>query len=115
MLNSSFDSPEALKMSPNRTTCMRSHGVAGVIELQYGIKTPLPFFKLFTLYGFYDAGTVWDDDGESTPLTSAGGGVRLNPIDGLIGSLEIAKPLNRNVAEEGNQDPRVFFSLTAQF
>ena len=91
------------------------HGVAGVVELQYGIKTPLPFFKSFTLYGFYDAGTVWDDDGESTPLTSAGGGVRLNPIDGLIGSLEVAKPLNRNVAEEGNQDARVFFSLTAQF
>ena len=53
-------------------------------------------------------------DGRAT-LTSAGGGVRLNPIDGLIGSLEVAKPLNRNVAEEGNQDARVFFSLTAQF
>ncbi len=92
-----------------------THGAAGAVELQYGVKTGLPFFKSFTLYGFYDAGAVWAEDGESTPLTSAGAGVRLNPVEGLLASLELAKPLNRIVAEEGDDDLRFFFSLFAQF
>jgi len=91
------------------------HGVAGVVELQYVVETGQKIFNGFTLYGFYDAGTIWDDDGESVPLTSTGAGVRLSIIEGLIGSIEIAKPLNRSVAEKGDQDARVFFSVSAQF
>ena len=91
------------------------HGVAGILELQYIVDTGQPYFNSFTLYSFYDLGTIWADDGESVPLSSAGAGVRLSFFDGLIGSLEIAKPINRTVAEKGDKDARVFFSVSAQF
>ena len=40
---------------------------------------------------------------------------RFAVIDELTGSLEVAKPLSRSVATEGDKDPRVFFSLVARF
>ena len=89
--------------------------MAGIFELQYIFETGGEYFNAVTLYGFYDAGAVWDDNGEQTPLSSAGAGARFTFFDGLIGSIEIGKPLNRIVAEKGNKDARIFFSVAAQF
>lgn len=59
----------------------------------------------------------WNSDGGVTrdALTSAGGGVRLQLGDWAFASLEIAKPLNRDVLSKDSDEPRAFFSLSARF
>lgn len=94
-------------------------GVAASIELQVGRRSETGVLRSWQLYGFYDAGRVWDggqagaSDGES--LTSAGIGVRADLFGRLSGSLEVAKPITRDVAAEGDRDARLFVSLTAIF
>lgn len=94
-------------------------GVAGRLELRANnpIETPL---RLMQLYGFYDAGKVWDTD-NATPadrersLTDTGMGVRANFNDNFAGTFEAALPLTRDVATQGDRDLRFFGSLTAKF
>jgi hemolysin activation/secretion protein len=95
-------------------------GVAGKLELQYGQRSTDFGLDNYQLYTYYDAGRVWDHQvlpGEFAPAsaTAAGFGVRFTINDNISGSLEIAKPLTRNVATEGTRDPRGFFSLVARF
>jgi hemolysin activation/secretion protein len=71
-------------------------------------------------YTFFDYGTVWNRIQTSTgsskqDLSSIGLGFRFNVTDHLSGYLEFDKPLNREVAAEGNKDLRTFFSLSAHF
>ena len=68
------------------------------------------------LYGFYDAGIVWNDNaapgaGDAT-LNSAGAGLRFNLPHQLFLSYEAAKPLTRTPAIPGDKDVRHFFSLS---
>lgn len=99
--------------------------LAGSLELQYtsvldeavdGGRFHLPF----QLYGFYDAGKVWDDgpgEPDSAALTSAGGGVRLFVANVARAEVELAKPLTRDRADRG-EDPRragVFFRFVSSF
>ena len=95
------------------------HGIAGRAELQ--LTTPVPKLELRPqLFAYYDIGTVWNkDSGIGTParrsLASAGIGFRLNMGEKFSAEAEIAKPLTRDVAAEGNDDARFFFDLVARF
>ena len=48
-------------------------------------------------------------------LSSIGLGFRFDLADHISGYLEVDKPLNREVAAQGNKDTRMFFSLSANF
>lgn len=98
------------------------HGLATRLELQYNDATEWQYLPNYQLYTFYDVGKVWNKDplpGDDSPatLSSAGLGVRFNMLDDLSGSLELAFPLTRDVAANGQDgdDPRVFFSFAYRY
>jgi hemolysin activation/secretion protein len=95
-------------------------GLALGLELQRAFDLKMKFLRSLQAYVFFDYGSVWNRI--STPtgekqqeLASTGVGTRFNLTKHLSGYLELAKPLNRVVASEGNKDPRVFFSLSATY
>lgn len=92
-------------------------GAAFSVEIQYGKVLENSFLKSFQLYAFYDIGIVWNDDSDRDSLASAGGGLRANLPAGFNVTLEIAKPLTRTVAAQGDdsKDPRIFFSISSVF
>lgn len=98
------------------------HGIAGRLELRYSDALPDTWLDVYQLYAFYDGGRVYNRDtiaGEKSneSLTSAGVGLRMNLINDIAATLEIAKPLTRDVAAEGSdgEDVRGFFSLVYGF
>lgn len=98
------------------------HGVATRLELQYNDTTEWRFMPNYQVYTFYDIGKVWNEDplpGDDSPasLASAGLGVRFNMLDDLSGGLEVAVPLTREVAANGQDgdDPRFFFSFAYRY
>jgi hemolysin activation/secretion protein len=95
-------------------------GIAGKIELQWNMPGTLAFTHSNQFYGFYDAGSVWNDDPsapnlERDTLTSAGFGVRSKIMDYTNMDIAVAFPLNRNVQTQKDHDPRVYFSLSRKF
>jgi hemolysin activation/secretion protein len=89
-------------------------GVGGVIELRYYEK--LTDWLGAQVYGFYDAGIVWNDnmpaDKDSATLNSTGAGLRFSLPYSLYLTYEAAKPLTRTPAVPGDKDVRNFFSLS---
>lgn len=73
--------------------------------------------SLFQLYGFYDAGIVWERgsilSGEkpSQAGQSFGGGLRIGLSMGLSASVEYAQPITLDVADNGSRRGRIFASL----
>lgn len=95
-------------------------GVAGKVELQWNEPVEISFIDDYQLFGFYDAGRVWNDDAstlklEEETLTSTGLGVRSTVMESVFADFMVALPLNRDVGTEDNQDPRFFFSVKKQF
>ncbi len=89
-------------------------GVGGVVELRFSDQV---FDWLAAqLYGFYDAGIVWNDNAApgaaDATLNSTGVGVRFNLPHAHFLSYEAAKPLTRTPAIPGDKDVRHFFSLS---
>jgi hemolysin activation/secretion protein len=95
-------------------------GIALGLELQRAFDVKMKFLRGLQAYAFLDYGTVWNriqtsTIGKQQELTSTGIGTRFNLTKHLSGYVELAKPLNRVVASEGNKDARVFFSLSATY
>lgn len=68
-------------------------------------------------YGFYDIGAVWNvDSGGRRSAASAGAGLRWQAQQ-FSGSLELAQPLTRDVASEGDDgdQPRWFVRFSYRF
>ena len=96
------------------------HGIAGRAELRYGDSVGQQYLDAYQVYGFFDAGKVWLKDAlasekKTQSLTSTGVGARANFTPVISGSLEVAKPLSKDVAAEGDKDTRIFTNLTARF
>lgn len=91
-----------------------SKGAGGVIEAGYKTKIGKTFFRSFQVYGFGDGGAVWFNDDTSQGLASAGVGIRIELLDGINAEIEWAKPLIRDVANEGDRDGRIFFTLSGR-
>ncbi len=94
-------------------------GAAGRIELQYSPAPLHDWFGYHQLYGFWDIGAVWNHEPGPThdrrSMASAGIGVRFNIADALNASFELAKPLTRVPADEGDHEWRPFFSINTGF
>jgi len=94
-------------------------GAAALVELQYGEFLSWKYLDSYQVYGYYDFGIVWEtsatDFNGRTSLSSAGGGLRLGFTKSVYGGVEVAKPLNRVVANEGDKGPRVFFYLLGKY
>jgi hemolysin activation/secretion protein len=95
---------------------LNDHGVAAKLDLRYlhnwGRSLLMP-------YGFVDWGQLWQrtrfagiDDTQTA--TSAGFGIRVGVRGQLSSFIEFAKPLNRDVGQENNRDPRIFAGVSIQ-
>lgn len=97
------------------------HCLKGAIEFQIKLKARFEEITGARLYAFLDAGKVWQRGvvlpGELKDETakSAGFGLRMTVAEKLTGFVEFSKPLNHEVALEGNDDGRVFFSFNGRF
>jgi hemolysin activation/secretion protein len=95
--------------------------LAASLELRFMPDTTGKIFKNTQLYGFYDAGTTTNNmpltatDSKTKSLTSAGIGARFGVGKYVNGSIEVAQPLSRIVANQNNKNTRVFVSLSARF
>jgi hemolysin activation/secretion protein len=94
-------------------------GIAGSLEVRFGRAPLQPWLRSYQIYGFYDLGAVWNmgvsDATRRQSLASAGGGFRFFLPRDLVAALEIARPLTRIVAAEGNKPVRVLVNLSASF
>lgn len=95
------------------------HGAAAKLELRYTRSTALPALAAYTAYGFYDGGFVRQRSpgglAASESLASAGLGLRLSFGPALSGVVELAKPLTRDVAAEGDRAARGYLGLALRF
>jgi hemolysin activation/secretion protein len=96
------------------------HGLALKLELQKAIQFRNKYFKSMQAYTFIDYGSVWNRVATAAGRTqenisSAGFGLRYNLKKWVSGYIELAKPINKDVAAEGNRDVRFFFSVSAAF
>ncbi len=95
--------------------------LAASLELRFTPDTGGTPIKYAQFYGFYDGGTTTNEtplsatDPKTKSLTSAGFGVRFGLGQYLSGSIEAAKPLTRIVANKGNENARIFASLSVRF
>ena len=96
------------------------HGVAVKLEFQKAFQFRNKYFKNMQAYTFIDYGSVWNRVATSAGRTqenisSAGLGLRYNLKKWVSGYIELDKPINKDVAAEGNRDVRFFFSVSAAF
>lgn len=94
-------------------------GFAARFELRANNPVTLPV-NLLQIYGFVDGGQVNDPDNavvrdRRRSLVSAGGGARLNLDDRFAGTLELAVPMTADVQTEGDDNPRLFATITGKF
>ncbi|SEJ84466.1 ShlB/FhaC/HecB family hemolysin secretion/activation protein [Achromobacter sp. NFACC18-2] len=95
------------------------NGVAGSLELRYAVSTDRFLPHGAHVYSFIDGGRIWSRS-ESAPLTrsnvsSIGAGMRANLSKTVYATFEVAKPTSGDVLTQGNKNPRVFFSISAQY
>ncbi|MEQ1813445.1 MAG: ShlB/FhaC/HecB family hemolysin secretion/activation protein, partial [Candidatus Nitrotoga sp.] len=96
------------------------HGAAAKIELRWANAVEEPWLQNYQLYTYYDVGSIWQKDPPAAvvkqkSLASAGVGVRVNINEHASGSLELSKPLTKNLGATLDDDPRVFFNLIGRF
>jgi hemolysin activation/secretion protein len=95
-------------------------GVAGSVELRWASPYNVSWLDNYSVYTFYDIGKVWNDDAtvtsqEEQSLASTGFGVRANINSATRAGFMVALPLTRDVAEQGDDDPRVYVNLSRDF
>ncbi|MBY0564242.1 MAG: hypothetical protein K2P58_08650 [Hyphomonadaceae bacterium] len=90
-------------------------GVAGLIEVRAGFDPELDAISLLQGYVFADVAEVWNFSGGADSVASAGLGMRVSFDDWLTARMEVARPLTRTPAAEGDKDLRQFFSLIATY
>lgn len=96
-------------------------GIGGRLEARYlVIPDTNKILQSAQPYAFYDIGMVRNIDpgtgqNPTETLASAGAGVRMALSYGFAVSLEVAKPLSRNVAALNSNSPRVFFKVSKVF
>lgn len=86
-------------------------GIGGTAELRYTQPLPLSYLDRIQLFGFFDGGRVWDRETvDDDQLTSAGGGIRLFPLEKLFLELVAAQPLSLDSGRSGGgRDPQFLF------
>lgn len=95
-------------------------GIAGSVELRWASPYKVSWLDNYSVYGFYDIGKVWNDDATTSSqkeqsLASTGLGMRANINSATRAGFMVALPLTREVAAEGDDDPRFYFNLSRDF
>lgn len=93
------------------------HGLAGKTTIQYRLKSTFFEQSKLWLYSSYDIARVWDiDTDENTSAASLAIGFKISSSH-FTGTLEIAKPLTRDVSLEGEDGDKArgFASLRYSF
>lgn len=95
-------------------------GFAAKAELQWDAPYKVPMVEDYQLYGFFDAGRVYNFDSTTQDLvresiSSTGLGVRADFTEGTSGGLSMAVPLTRNVDTSGDKGMSVYFNLQHKF
>jgi hemolysin activation/secretion protein len=91
------------------------NGIAGSAELRFDQKLNLRYLSGYQLYGFVDAGAVWNDGyrlADGLALTSAGGGVRFFMGDDLQADIGVAFPLSYRAPDNSMRSARLLLSLS---
>jgi hemolysin activation/secretion protein len=94
------------------------NGLAGSVELRYDHRLNYKYWSGFQLYGFFDAGAVWNygfTPADGLMLTSVGGGVRLFLCDDLTADFGVAFPLGYRAPENSARDARFMVSISSAF
>lgn len=93
-------------------------GIVVMVELRYDGDVDAAFLEKYRLYGFFDAGSVWNIRPGSdirTSLSSAGGGLKLFLPYGIEAGAEIAVPLTYRAISNYDRDPQLFFGVSKAF
>ena len=91
------------------------NGLAGSFELRFDRHPNFRYLAGYQLYGFVDAGAVWNDGyrvGDGLALTSAGGGVRFFLWDHLRADIGVAFPLSYRAPDNEMRNARLLFSVS---
>jgi len=86
------------------------NGLAGSFELRFNQKLYFCVLTGYQLYGFADAGAVWNDGfrlSDGLALTSAGGGVRVFLGDDLRADIGVAFPLGHRAPDNERRSARL--------
>lgn len=93
-------------------------GWATSLEVRYSPDLPEIFPNGVQFYSFVDSGQVWDIDDnvshERTSASSFGGGIRVNVLENLYASAEVAKGFRKPTADSSAK-PQAFFTISAKF
>ncbi len=95
-------------------------GIAGKAELQWSEPKKIPYIDGYQLFGFVDAGRVWDQDATTSAnkresIVSTGFGVRMDVTDKTKAGFGVAFPLTRKLDVTNDRDPRYYFNVTHKF
>jgi hemolysin activation/secretion protein len=95
-------------------------GFAAKVEIQWNPNSEVNWADDVELFGFYDFGKIWNQEEtvasiKNRSLASAGLGLRADFTDVFSGEFTVAQPLTKNVDVYGDENPRFFFSLGADF
>jgi hemolysin activation/secretion protein len=91
------------------------NGLAGSFELRFDQRPNFRYLTGYQLYGFVDAGAVWNDGyriGDGLALTSAGGGIRFFFWDDFQADLGVAFPLSYRAPDNTTRSARFLFSVS---
>lgn len=97
-------------------------GAALKIEVRYAGTTAMAALRDYTVYAFWEGGTVRrrgasvaSGQRARESATDFGIGLRFSAQRTWSGYLEITKPLTHDVAQQGDRDPRAFVGVQASF
>jgi hemolysin activation/secretion protein len=91
------------------------NGLAGSFELRFDRRPNFRYLSGYELYGFVDAGAVWNDGyhiNDGLALTSAGGGVRFFLWDDFQADIGVAFPLSYRAPDNSMRTARLLFSVS---
>ena len=91
------------------------NGLAGSFELRFDQRPNFRYLAGYQLYGFVDAGAVWNDGyrlGDGLALTSAGGGIRFFFWDDFQADIGVAFPLSYRAPDNTTRTARLLFSIS---
>ena len=89
------------------------NGVAGSFELRFDQSVANPYVRGYQLYGFVEAGKVWDfkDNSSGLALASVGAGIRFYLPGQLQAGIAVATPLYDTLHNDV-RDYRILFTLS---
>jgi len=95
-------------------------GIAGKVELQWSNPFQASLFDSYQVFGFYDAGRVWNKDATTADakidsLASTGVGMRGTFLYGTNLEAFWALPLTQDVGSRGGETPRVSVKVAHPF